>query len=100
MELRKSPRYSVQFQLAFAGDDIVGEGTVLNLSFPGCAVSCPKKLEIDSGLELRILTPDREAPMKVDVAVVRWTEAGTAGLEFISMRHDDQERLQHLVDAL
>ena len=101
IELRSSPRLDVDYPTVFAGDKVVGEGTITNLSVPGCAIKTSKSLKEGDYLELRVLMPDRHVPLAIDVAKVRWIANGSVGLQFIRVRPEDQLRLAyHLRVAL
>lgn len=97
MDLRSSPRLPVQCPIVFSGDHIVGEGMVINLSVPGCAIKTAKFLKEGDYLELRVLMPDHGTPLAVDLAKVRWTENGQFGVQSIRVRQEEQLRLIHLL---
>ena len=91
VKLRYCERVHTQFPVVFAGEAYVGEGTVLNLSVPGCAIHSRKPVQPGSYLEMRMLVPDITPPLRVGLAKVRWCE------EFIQMPGQDQVRLGRLV---
>jgi hypothetical protein len=97
MDLRTSPRIPVECPTVFSGDHIVGEGVVVNLSVPGCAIKTSKVLRKGDYLELRVLIPDQTSPLAVDLAKVRWEHNGHFGLQFIRMCPSDQDRLAQLL---
>ncbi|WP_447976912.1 PilZ domain-containing protein [Candidatus Nitrospira bockiana] len=96
LELRSTPRIAVECPTVFAGDQIVGEGTVVNLSEPGCAIKTGKPLKKGDYLELRVLMPELGPPLAIDLAKVRWAAGGHIGLQFISVRAEEQRRLARL----
>ena len=96
-KLRYCERVHTQFPVVFAGEAYVGEGTVLNVSVPGCAVHSRKLVQPGSYLEMRMLVPDNASPLRVGLAKVRWCEGGQFGVEFIQMPGEDQVRLGRLV---
>lgn len=97
MKLRYSQRIGARFPVLFAGDSYVGEGMVLNVSVPGCAISSKKPLSRGSFLEMKVWIPDTAAPLSVGLARVRWCDGQHFGVEFIRMPGDDQIRLGRLV---
>ena len=97
VKLRYCERIRTQFPVVFAGEVYVGEGTVLNVSVPGCAVHSRKRVRFGSYLEMRMLVPDTKAPLRVGLAKVRWCEGRRFGVEFIQMPGEDQVRLGRLV---
>lgn len=96
-KLRYCERVYTHFPVVFAGEAYVGEGTVLNVSVPGCAVHSRKRVTPGSYLEMRMLVPDTTSPLRVGLAKVRWCEGRRFGVEFIQMPGDDQVRLGRLV---
>lgn len=96
-KLRYCERVHTRFPVVFAGEAYVGEGTVLNVSVPGCAVHSRKRVEPGSYLEMRMLVPDAAAPLRVELAKVRWCDGRRFGVEFIQMLGEDQVRLGRLV---
>ncbi len=96
-KLRYCERVSTHFPVIFAGEAYVGEGTVLNVSVPGCAIHSKKSVSPGSYLEMRMLVPDTTSPLAVGMARVRWCDGRRFGVEFIRMRGEDQVRLGRLV---
>ena len=95
-------RVHADLPVMFAGENYVGEGTVRNLSVPGCAIQSRKRVQPGSYLEMRLFLPDSAPPLRVGVAKVRWCEERRFGVEFIQVPGGDQVRLGQLVknDAL
>jgi len=98
VKLRYCERVYADFPVMFAGETYVGEGTVLNVSVPGCAIQSRKRLQPGSYLELRLLVPDSASPLRVGLAKVRWCEERRFGVEFIQMPGGDQVRLGQFVN--
>ncbi|TLY21530.1 MAG: PilZ domain-containing protein [Nitrospirae bacterium] len=96
-QLRYCERVHTHFPVVFSGEAYVGEGTVLNVSVPGCAVHSRKRVQPGSYLEMRMLVPDATPPLRVGLAKVRWCEGRRFGVEFIQMPGEDQVRLGRLV---
>ena len=97
VKLRYCERVHTDFPVMFAGETYVGEGTVLNVSVPGCAIQSRKRVQPGSYLEMRLLVPDSASPLRVGLAKVRWCEERRFGVEFIQMPGGDQFRLSQLV---
>ena len=95
--LRYCERVRTHFPVVFAGEAYIGEGTVLNVSVPGCAVHSRKRVQPGSYLEMRMLVPNVTPPLRVGLAKVRWCEGRRFGVEFIQMLGEDQVRLGRLV---
>ena len=97
MKLRYCKRVQTEFPVIFAGDSYVGEGTVLNVSVPGCEIYSKKLVPPGAYLEMKVLVPDSGVSLCVGLAKVRWSEGHRFGVEFIRMPGDDQVRLGRLV---
>jgi hypothetical protein len=97
MKLRYCTRVETHLPVVFAGESLVGEGTVLNLSVPGCAIFSRKPVRPGAYLEMKVLLPDATPPLSVGLAKVRWCDGRHFGVEFIRMPGDDQVRLGRLV---
>ncbi len=99
MIFRVSPRIRVSYPAVFSGDRMVGEGSVTSLSLIGCAIRTIVLVQKGRDLELRVLMPDREAPLVVSLARVRWGVVGKCGVEFLSIPTEDQARLSRLINT-
>ena len=101
MDLRKFPRFPVQFRSSFTSAHVVGgEGTLLDLSIRGCRVDSETNVQPGINLELRIHVPEHEPPIQVQLASVRWARTQEFGLEFTSIETDQRERLRQVVRDL
>jgi hypothetical protein len=99
MKLRYSERVITEFPVIFAGDSFVGEGTVRNVSVPGCAIVSNRLVEPGSYLEMKVLMPDSTPSLSVELARIRWRKGRRFGVEFIRMPGKDQVRLGRLVKS-
>lgn len=97
VKLRYCARIDTRLPVVFAGESFVGEGTVLNLSVPGCAITSKKAVRSGSYLELKVLLPNQTPPLSVGLARVRWCQGRHFGVEFIRMPGNDQVRLGRLI---
>jgi hypothetical protein len=102
MEARKHARFAVQLPVSFNGDLISGEGegTILNLSADGCAITSATVAATAAYLQLTMQLREREEPVQVDLAAVRWSAAARFGVEFIKVRPEEVERLKRFVKVL
>lgn len=90
---RKHPRFIVHCPVTFQGL-ASGTGHLQDLSLHGCKVRSEVPLSVDTHLTMTICLPSM-APLKVNVAVVRWIKREACGIEFVWMEPDMLERLQH-----
>lgn len=97
MKMRYCERIETKYPVIFAGESYVGEGTVMNVSVPGCEIWSKKPVEPGAYLEMKVLVPDNEASLWVGLAKVRWCNGDRFGVEFIRMPGEDQVRLGRLV---
>ena len=97
MKIRYSERVTTRFPVIFASDSFVGEGTVHNVSVPGCAVVSNRVVEPGTYLEMKVLMPDSSPSLCVELAKIRWKKGCRFGVEFIRMPGVDQVRLGRLI---
>ncbi len=100
MDIRKHTRFAVHFQGSFSsGQQIEGDGIVLNLSIGGCKVQSNMQVPTGTGLRVRIMMPDEDQPLEIKRAAVRWTGGQEFGLEFTFVEAENELRLRHLVQT-
>jgi len=57
-------------------------------------------IQAGTSLALHIQLPGQYAPLKVDLAEVRWAQGREFGLEFVRLRLEEKARLQRFISAL
>jgi PilZ domain len=100
MEGRKHTRFAVQLPVLFSGDQFSDGGTILNVSAEGCAIMSEAVTGTGVYLQLSMQLREREEPVKVDLAAVRWVSSRRFGVEFIKIRSEEGERLKEFVKML
>lgn len=100
MQARKHVRFAVQRPVSFRGDFVAGTGTILNISRQGCAIVSDTAAEAQAYLQLQVQLLEEEAPVQVDLAAVRWSNAKRFGVEFIKMPQEVGERIRQFVNLL
>jgi len=100
MEGRKHTRFAVQLPVSFSGDQLSDGGTILNVSAEGCAITSDRVAGTGTYLQLTMQLREREEPVQVDLAAVRWVSATRFGVEFIKIRQEEEERLRKFVKTL
>lgn len=98
MKVRRAARVQVQCPCSFSGQDAAGEGVVINLSRPGCAIETNTPMPIGSRIELHLLMPIHFFPVAVDHAEVVWSTDRRFGVKFVRVRPEDEARLQRLIE--
>jgi hypothetical protein len=99
VEGERQERKEVQLPVSFIGD-ARGAGTVRNLSSDGCKIESESQILTTQLLVLRILVPHEISPIVIDVAAVRWSKSPTFGVQFISMKEAEQQRLDRYLATL
>jgi PilZ domain len=95
---RRGRRIPLSCRLFFFGDDdFEGEAKVLEVSTNGCSAESSVDVKVGMLLNLSLFLPDFKWPLRVDQAIVRWTEGKQFGLEFTSIRLAQRERLRNLI---
>jgi CheY-like chemotaxis protein len=96
---RAHPRFPVHHAVVFTGR-VDGHGIVSDLSLGGCHIQSPCVVRPDTYLTVLLTLPDIVQPLKINVAVVRWTRPGVFGLEFRYLELPVRERLARYVSML
>ena len=97
MKMRYNERVLTEFPVIFAGDSFVGEGTIQNVSVPGCEIVSNRMVEPGTYLEMKVLLPDDGPSLCVELGKIRWRKGRRFGVEFIRMPGVDQVRLGRLI---
>ena len=100
MEKRESARYAVELPVSFSGTKAAGGGMTRALSAHGCTVVSDDLVQPQTSVALRIELPGQYAPLKVDLAEVRWVRGQEFGLEFQRLRLEERKRLEQFLGAL
>jgi c-di-GMP-binding flagellar brake protein YcgR len=99
MKGRKHTRFAVQLPVSIKGDQL-SEGTILNVSEEGCAITAETIADVAAYLQMMMHLRAGEEPIQVDLAAVRWSSATRFGVEFIKIRPEEEGRLKKFVKAL
>ncbi len=98
-ERRKTDRRPVQIPVNFECGDVVGEGTLTDLSKDGCTLDSKRRLR--PGLLLRVHLPagtDQVSPSTAtQIATVRSVEGSRAGLKFLAFTPPEQMHLEETI---
>jgi len=76
------PRYPIECPVDYSGDH-EGHGVTKNLSLGGCLLKTATPVEADAHLTLHLALPNGPAPIKIHVAVARWSAPLICGLDFL-----------------
>jgi hypothetical protein len=94
---REYERIPVNFPARLSGLPGSALARVTSLSINGCTVATDVVLADGAGLQLSFEVQLRARPIVVEAAVVHATQTGAAGLLFVRMAPDEQQRLRRLV---
>lgn len=75
-------------------------GLMMDLSLHGCRIRSTSPVFIGMPLRLLIEVPEKESPICVERAAVRWVRGQQFGLEFVTFATPEYERLSRVVQAL
>jgi hypothetical protein len=93
-DFRKVQRFAVQLPCRLVSNEDKSDGTVLNFSPQGCAISAEQLLSVSTYVSLEIDLLHGERPAKVELAGVRWISGHRCGVEFIRVSPDMLLRMQ------
>ena len=99
MKDERQARRDVQLPVSFIGD-VRGAGTVRNLSSGGCKIEADVQTRDIHLLVLRLSLPQETSPVVIDVAAVRWSKGPTFGVQFLSVKATEQQRLDRYLAML
>src|SRR5262245_390532 len=97
---REYDRMAINFPVSCSGQEVSGDGKVLNLSMAGCSFSTSTKLESGALLKVSLQISKDVPPVIVDAAVVRNVRSSSVGVEFLSWQQGERERLQLFIRGL
>ncbi|MBI4401419.1 MAG: PilZ domain-containing protein [Nitrospirae bacterium] len=100
MEKREFARVAVELPVSFSGNGVAGGGLVSGLSSRGCTVVSDELILPGTTCALHIQLPAQSAPLKVDLAEVRWAQGRECGLEFVRLRLEEKQRLGRFLSSL
>jgi hypothetical protein len=96
-EVDVTPRYSrrkvTTCKVSLSSGARVGDGSLVDLTVPGCQFETAFPLEPGQSVQLRMHL-DAKRPMRIDLGVIRWASQGKVGIEFIRRAEVDQVRLR------
>jgi PilZ domain len=90
----------MRFPVTFSGEDVSGEGVLLNISMGGCSFHTGVNLSKGMVVKLGLQISNDVAPVIVDAAIVRDVRAGAAGVEFLQWQQSERDRLQLFIRGL
>jgi hypothetical protein len=97
---REYDRMEMNLPVSFYGQEVSGEGALLNVSMGGCSFRTDAKVEAGAILNLSLQISQEVPPVVVDAAVVRNVGQSHVGVEFLLWQQGERERLQLFIRGL
>jgi hypothetical protein len=97
---REYDRMEIRFPVTVSGQDISGEGVLLNISMGGCSFHTGANLSNGMILKLGLQISNDVEPVIVEAAVVRNVRSGAVGVEFLQWQQSERDRLQLFIRGL
>jgi len=94
---RKWQRFPVELSSSISSTGSEWNGTAVNLSRQGCAISSATSVQSGDNLHVLIFPGANQTPIEVEVAQVRWASIGVFGVEFLTLVPREAIRLQDLL---
>lgn len=98
MERRQHRRVPVQLQGFLLGNSHETEAVTLDLSVGGARFDCDLEVYPGKIIRVRLVIPGAEEPLSIDEGRVQWVEGDTFGVSFQSVRPDELDELEQLID--
>ena len=95
--LRRHSRFPVQWPALYCGDDLVGVGTILDVSLMGCRLAGTMPPKPGLRLSVTLYPSYQDRAILVEEARVKWIADEQFGIEFVKVRTAD---LQWLIGYL
>lgn len=96
--LRQHARFVVQWPMIYANDELIGHGTLLNVSHVGCQGVGTMPVTAGMRLKMWISPAHRENPLYVKEARVLWARAQEFGLELRDIDPPDHQWLTSFLE--
>ena len=97
----RTERYQVDCPIRFTHEGgVTGEGALINLSMKGCAFHSHVSMEEGMLLAIQMQPNSSTAPIKIDMARVRWVNKEECGIEFMFMYERERKALLRWIRAL
>lgn len=90
-------QYPVYFRPALSTDAVLAAGTLLDLSIGGCTIETPVPVPKAFCLSMQIEVTEQDPPIQIENARVRTVNGKRLGLEFLSLRPEEEDRLRRLI---
>ena len=97
--IRNQPRFAVRWAVFYQSDELLGQGTLLDVSLTGGKMAGTMPVEVGSPIELFVYPPHKHQEIHIQEAVVTWVKGETFGLQFKQLKQNDQRWLSSYSQA-
>jgi len=91
--IRTYHRIPVRCLLYYMGGEFLGKGTVMNLSRSGFRVLGDHQVVPGMELTVRLALPDKDEPVEIQRAMVRWVRGLLFGVKIVTLSPDGEDRV-------
>ena len=88
-------RFPLFYPVIFGGAPFVGEGTLTNLSWKGCSVTCDREVLCGSDVRVSVLLPNQTPTLSIDLGTIKWVQGHQFGVEFLRLPLEARQRLNN-----
>ncbi len=97
---REYVRIPIRVPVAFSGEQVQGQGTVVNLSMRGCTIETDARPHSGEILCLRLDAVDGFSRIVIEAALVRSIVRNEVGLEVLRIQEAEREKLLQVIETL
>ena len=97
--IRRTARFAVRWPLLYGTDDLIAEGTLLDVSVAGCRFAGTMLVEPGMPLWLRLYPEEREGLISIEQARVVWIKSNEFGLELHYVPPADRQWLMKFLEG-
>ena len=97
---RRHVRFTVRWPVLYGTDELVAQGTLLDLSATGCRFAGTMPLESGMPLWLRLYPEQRDGLISIEQASVRWVNSNEFGLELTDVPPADRQWLMRFLEGV
>jgi hypothetical protein len=98
-ERRQQARFMVQWPMLYANEELIGRGTLVNVSHAGCQIVGTMPVAVGMLLKVWVSPGHREEALYVKEARVLWAKEHEFGLELRDLTTNDQRWLRGYIET-
>lgn len=98
-ERRHHGRFMVQWPMLYANEELIGRGTLVNVSHAGCQIVGTMPVAVGMLLKVWLSPAHREEALYVKEARVLWAKEHEFGLEICDLTTNDQRWLRGYLET-